>query len=76
MTTTTPTLGLEAWEARRKAWTTPNNEYNPELVKEKAEKCRILLENQVERITFYRRLVLQHQSFRTPVPLQHVVSSM
>ncbi|MBM6387875.1 MAG: hypothetical protein JSY10_28575 [Paenibacillus sp.] len=74
---TTPTIGLEAWEANRKTWTTPNEQYknDSELLKEKAERCRVLLENQAERITFYQRLVLQRQSFRTPVPLQHVVSS-
>ncbi|GAA5795874.1 hypothetical protein HPULCUR_001236 [Helicostylum pulchrum] len=72
---TTPTIGLEAWEANRKEWTTPNEQYknDSDSLKEKAERCGVLLKNQAERITFYQRLVLQRQSFRTPVPLQHVI---
>lgn len=72
----TTTIGLEAWEARRAAWITPNEDYkaNAEQLKVNAEKCKSLVEQEGQRIAIYKHLVLQRETFRTPIPLQHVVS--
>lgn len=70
-----PALGLEAWEARRKAWTTPNEHYlrRAEEMKEKHEQRQELVLEEVHRIAVYKRLVLQRQNLRTPLNLSYLV---
>lgn len=70
-----PTTGLEAWEARRKAWTTPNEHYlaHAKEFKEKAEQRKIHVTQEGQRIAIYKQLVIQRGTFRTALSLQHVV---
>lgn len=66
---------MEAWEARRKAWTTPNEQYlsRAEELKEKHEQRQKLVLQEVHRIAIYKRLVLQRQTLRTPLGLPYLI---
>ena len=72
-----PGIGLEAWEARRKAWTTPNQHYldNEVQIKARGERCKDLIQHEAQRLAIYKSLVLHRESFRTPIGLQNIVCS-
>lgn len=75
MSNSDPSIGLEAWEARRKAWTTPNEQYeaNIERIKKNSEKCQELIKQEGQRIAIYKHLVLQRETFHTPISLKYIV---
>ncbi|CAO3682346.1 unnamed protein product [Rhizopus microsporus] len=56
--------GLEAWEARRKQWTTPNADVNvEEYIQELNKKQYQDLEDPKKRLGIYKQLIQQHQTF-------------
>lgn len=70
------TRGLQAWEATRKAWTEPNQQY---LDKQKnaaavAEKYNDAFKQEVQQKAIYKQLVHQHRILKTPISLKYVVS--
>lgn len=69
-------IGLPAWEARRKAWTEPNQAY---LDKRKdaeilTAKYDISFKLEGHRKIVYEQLVRQHRILKEPMPLRHIVS--
>ncbi|CEI96706.1 hypothetical protein G6F70_002688 [Rhizopus microsporus] len=66
--------GLEAWEARRKQWTTPNADVNvEEYIQELNKKQYQDLEDPKKRLGIYKQLIQQHQTFTHPVPLRFII---
>lgn len=70
--------GLEAWEARRKEWTTPNQQYYDTLDRLTAnnDKYDDLIKQHVQRLAIYKQLVYNRQGLRTPVSLKYIVRNM
>ncbi|KAL9550181.1 hypothetical protein MBANPS3_004848 [Mucor bainieri] len=69
------TLGLKAWEARRRAWTEPNQQYldkqtNAAIV---AEKHNAAFKQEVQQRAIYKQLVHQHRILRTPISLKYII---
>ncbi|KAK4515861.1 uncharacterized protein ATC70_010819 [Mucor velutinosus] len=69
------TRGLQAWEARRRAWTEPNQQY---LDKQKnaatvAGKCNVAFEQEVHQKAIYKQLVHQHRILKTPISLKYII---
>ncbi|KAL9546122.1 hypothetical protein PS6_007836 [Mucor atramentarius] len=69
------TKGLQAWEARRKAWTEPNQHY---LDKQNsapaiAEKYDIAFKQEVQQKAIYKQLVHQHKILKTPISLKYII---
>lgn len=70
-----PTKGLEAWEAQRKAWTTPNQQYHDTLeTRQNENKCDNLVQNEAQRKYIYKKIVHQRQHFLNPISLKYIVS--
>jgi hypothetical protein len=70
-----PTIGLEAWEARRMEWTTPNETYlaKSEQLKEYIQKCKALIKYEDQRLPIYDKLVNKRETFRSTINLEHLV---
>lgn len=67
--------GVEAWEARRKQWTTPNQHYYDTVSQLTAnnEKYDFLIKQEAQRMAIYKQLVHNRQGLRTPVSLKYIV---
>jgi hypothetical protein len=73
--TSDPTKGLEAWEAQRKAWTTPNQQYLDTLETRQANnKYDDLIQNETQRKYIYKKIVHQRQNPLNPISLKYIVS--
>lgn len=73
---TDPSFGLEAWEARRKQWTTPSPDFDIEkYIQELDIKEYRDLADSKKRVGIYKQLIQQLQTFTHPVPLRFIVKT-
>ncbi|KAG1137875.1 hypothetical protein G6F37_012337 [Rhizopus arrhizus] len=71
---TDPSFGLEAWEARRKQWTTPSPDFDIEkYIQELDIKEYRDLADSKKRVGIYKQLIQQLQTFTHPVPLRFII---
>ncbi|KAG1445249.1 hypothetical protein G6F56_009979 [Rhizopus delemar] len=65
-------IGLEAWEARRKEWTTPPQDFDFKTIQRYQEAFEELGDSE-KKVGIYKQLVQQLQTFTQPVPLKFIV---
>lgn len=68
-------IGLEAWEARRKEWTTPPQDFDFKTIQRYQEAFEELGDSE-KKVGIYKQLVQQLQTFTQPVPLKFIVKKI
>jgi hypothetical protein len=72
----TPLIGLEAWNARRANWTKPSPEFDEEKFNQhlNSKVFTDMVNDSTRKQRAYSFLVRQLREFNQPVPLKYIVS--